>query len=95
MNTPEFTNNKERYLYHLEEFKNVSGSASAYCRQNDLKSSMFSFYKRKQQRKERKPFAAVNVQQQALVGLKNAPTKTKLAEPEWIAQFIFHLLALR
>lgn len=93
--SPEFTSNEEKYLFHLEEFKKFSGSATEYCKLHSLRPDMLSYYKKKiQSRSVSKPaekFAKVKVE--PINDVKKSPALKPVMniDPEWLARFIHSL----
>lgn len=91
---PEFTNNEEKYLFHLEEFKKFSGSATEYCKLHSLRPDMLSYYKKKIQSRSKpaERFAKVKVDPSADIRKSPSLKPVMNIDPEWLATFTHNLL---
>jgi hypothetical protein len=88
---------KNKYLLHIGEFRNFSGSAREYCRAHDLSASMFSYYKRclMSKRKPISSFAKVKVEAVSEVKKISSARPAAEVDPEWLARLIHSLVKMR
>lgn len=87
-----FANNKEKYLFHLEEFKKFKGSRARYCKIHELKLHMFSYYKSMHAAKTSSPFSKIEIEPSHDFNKVPQIKKILNIDPEWLAQLIHNLV---
>jgi hypothetical protein len=92
---PVFSSNKEKYLFHAEEFKKFKGHAAAYCKIHNLAPHMFSYYKNMLKSKPTPQFAKIKIEPPQV--LKKVTTVRSVADidPEWLAKLIHNLFKIK
>lgn len=92
-----FTSNREKYLFHLEEFKKVGGTATDYCKLHDLRSDMLSYYKRQQLRKPKTvpQFAKLKIEPNHDFKKLPLAKSAVVIDPEWLAKLIHNLVKIK
>ena len=92
---PVFANNREKYLFHLEEFKKFKETRTRYCEKHDLKLHMFSYYQNSLVLKSAPAFAKIKIETCPDL-IKLPPAKSNIfIDPAWLAKFIHNLANMK
>ena len=93
----DFANNREKYLFHLQEYKKVGGTATEYCKNHDLKPESLSYYKRKIQSKAKAipQFAKLKIEPSHDFEKLSPAKLIENIDPEWLAKLIHNLAKVK
>ena len=80
---------KEQWLRHLDRGKQYEGGIVAYCREHDLSTSSYYYWRRKLGQPQNK---ALEVIKSSFIPVAVNEVPKDLPDPEWVARFVGELL---